>query len=97
MSIFFGLTRPAVYGCLEECHSTLKIPEWDVGHQENIAFHHESFAEYLTDSRRSQDFHIDTGDAKDDMTLRLFEIWDECSGGDIAIGVWDLPSCVVEV
>jgi hypothetical protein len=87
MSIFFGLSRPAIYGCLEECHSTLKIPDWDVGHQENLAFLHESFPEYLTDSRRSQGFHIDTGDDKDDMTLRLFEIWDECSGSDIALGM----------
>jgi hypothetical protein len=96
MSIFFDLTRAAIYGCLKECHSTLKIPDWDVGHRENLAFLHESFDEYLTDSSRSRGFHIDTGNTKDEMTLRLFDIWNECSGGDVAVGVCDFPTFMMK-
>ncbi|EKM78999.1 hypothetical protein AGABI1DRAFT_129264 [Agaricus bisporus var. burnettii JB137-S8] len=63
----------------------LKIPDWKVAHKKPLTFFHASFADYLKDSSRSRDFHVgDKEDVKDEVISRLLEIWNKCSGDDIA-------------
>ncbi|KAF7771817.1 hypothetical protein Agabi119p4_6128 [Agaricus bisporus var. burnettii] len=84
-SILFGITRNAVYASLDKSRSALKIPDWKVAHKKPLTFFHASFADYLKDSSRSKDFHIgDEEDVKKKVISRLLEIWNKCSGDDIA-------------
>jgi hypothetical protein len=87
MSILFGFTRHVIFVCLSKCHSTLRIPDWKFAHKENLVFLHASFADYLTDPRRSQDFYVGgIENVEDDAILSFLNIWNECSGDDIAAG-----------
>jgi hypothetical protein len=91
MAILFGLTPHVIYPCLLKCHSTLRIPDWNVAHKETLVFLHASFAYFLKDSSRSRGFYVgSTEDVEGNITLRLFKIWNECSGDDITTGEYDL-------
>ncbi|XP_006457602.1 hypothetical protein AGABI2DRAFT_123454 [Agaricus bisporus var. bisporus H97] len=82
-SLLFGLTRSVMYPCLIKCHSTVRVPDWNVAHEVTLGILHASFADYLKDPSRSGDFHVNNKDAKDDMLFRLLEVWNICSGDNI--------------
>ncbi|EKM78977.1 hypothetical protein AGABI1DRAFT_107397 [Agaricus bisporus var. burnettii JB137-S8] len=86
MSILFGVPRNSVYASLDKSRSTLKIPDWKVAHKKPLTFLHASFSDYLKDSSRSGDFYIGIAeDVKEDVGLRLLEIWGKCSEDDISM------------
>ncbi|XP_006456992.1 hypothetical protein AGABI2DRAFT_122865 [Agaricus bisporus var. bisporus H97] len=85
MSIFFGMTQSTVYASLDKSRSTLKISDWKVAHKKMLTFLHASFSDYLRDSKRSRDFYVGSEeDVKEEVWLRLLEIWKKCCGDDIA-------------
>jgi hypothetical protein len=54
-------------------------------------FLHASFTDYLNNPIRSRDFHIGNPEAvAEDASLNLLEIWNKCSGDDIAISMYGL-------
>jgi hypothetical protein len=54
-------------------------------------FLHASFADYLNNPDRSKDFHVGSREnLEETVTLNLLEIWNRCSGDDIATGMYDL-------
>ncbi|XP_006459638.1 hypothetical protein AGABI2DRAFT_116600 [Agaricus bisporus var. bisporus H97] len=86
MSILLDVPRNSVYASLDKSRSTLKIPDWKVAHKQPLTFLHASFSDYLKDSSRSGDFYIGVEEnAKENVGLRLLEIWSECSGDDISM------------
>jgi hypothetical protein len=91
MTILLNLSRHTIYACLAKVRSTLKIPEWKAAHKEGLMFLHASFADYLKDTSRSRDFHVGNFEAiESGAELSLLEIWNKCSGNDIATGMYDL-------
>ncbi|XP_006456994.1 hypothetical protein AGABI2DRAFT_181391 [Agaricus bisporus var. bisporus H97] len=85
MSILFGITQNTVYASLDKSRSTLKISDWKVAHKKPLTFLHASFSDYLKDSKRSRDFYVGSQeDVKEEVWLRLLEIWNKCCGDDIA-------------
>jgi hypothetical protein len=88
MSILLNLSRHATYACLTKFRSTLKIPDWKTAHKERLMILHASFADYLKDRSRSGNFHV--GNPGEGLELKLLEIWNKCSGDDIAAGMYDL-------
>jgi hypothetical protein len=90
MSILFGLSRYTIYACLTKCRSTLKIPDWKVAHKQKLTFFHASFVDYLTDPSRSGDFTVASlYEVVRWVKLSLLEVWNKCSGDDIAVGMCD--------
>ncbi|XP_006456995.1 hypothetical protein AGABI2DRAFT_122869 [Agaricus bisporus var. bisporus H97] len=91
MSILFGMTQSTIYASLDKSRSTLKISDWKVAHKKPLTFLHASFSDYLKDSKRSRDFYVGSEeDVKEEVYLRLLEIWNKCCGDDIAISSVEL-------
>ncbi|KAF7761266.1 hypothetical protein Agabi119p4_10675 [Agaricus bisporus var. burnettii] len=85
MSILLGITRNTFYASLDKSRSTLKISDWKAAHKNPLTFLHASFSDYLKDSKRSRDFYVGSEeDVKEEVWLRLLEIWNKCCGDDIA-------------
>ncbi|KAF7761252.1 hypothetical protein Agabi119p4_10661 [Agaricus bisporus var. burnettii] len=85
MSILLGMTPNRIYASFNKCRSTLKLPDWKVAHKARLMFLHASFADYLRDSSRSGNFYVGSvADVEADVMLSLLEIWNKCSGDDIA-------------
>ncbi|KAF7761311.1 hypothetical protein Agabi119p4_10720 [Agaricus bisporus var. burnettii] len=85
MSILLGITRNTFYASLGKSRSTLKISDWKAAHKNPLTFLHASFSDYLKDSKRSRDFYVGSEeDVKEEVWLRLLEIWNKCCGDDIA-------------
>ncbi|EKM77152.1 hypothetical protein AGABI1DRAFT_130569 [Agaricus bisporus var. burnettii JB137-S8] len=85
-SILLGVTRNAVYASLDKSRSTLKIPGWKVAHKKPLTFLHASFADYLKDSKRSEDFHVGSEVSVENETRwALLEIWTKYSVDDIGM------------
>jgi hypothetical protein len=95
MSILLNLSRHTIYACLAKLRSTLKIPDWKAAHKEGLMFLHASFADFLKDQSRSENFHIgNRKDVEEGAELNLLEIWNKCSGDGIATGMYDLSVIV---
>ncbi|KAF7761253.1 hypothetical protein Agabi119p4_10662 [Agaricus bisporus var. burnettii] len=77
---------PTAKRLLDKSRSTLKIPDWKVAHKKPLTFLHASFADYLKDSKRSEDFHVGSEVSVENETRwALLEIWTKYSVDDIGM------------
>jgi hypothetical protein len=75
MTMILQLDHYTVYAALNKCFSTLRIPPWEEAHKNLLTFLHASFADYLMDSTRSGEFHINIDGVEDDVLLFYLNMW----------------------
>lgn len=73
-AMILDLEETVVYASLHKLHSVLKIPHPNDTETSGVSFLHASFADYLTDPSRSNDFYIDLHQSIDYIVERLFKI-----------------------
>ncbi len=76
-AIVLEVEETVIYASLHKLHSVLKIPHPTDTVTSGVSFLHASFADFLTDSTRSNEFYIDLNQSIDDIVRRLFKIGQE--------------------